>query len=305
LLLCTQMAFKIKYNIHFKKIKLSLLLLVFALVATGQNDTIKYFFEGHTYQWHTAGDKVDERLEKFDFSGYDGIWLGGDVCSEALLEYTTLDYIDGLFNLKHPNTHWAMGNHDARNGNWNWLEELTGKKTYYTSFYKGISYMVLNTNITPYDCEQLNDQYRILVNLCDTIEKSSHLIILVHHGIWAGVPGLPSPYKYAQSNLKYYSFNCYDHDATFLNDIYPRLVELKKRGVEVICIIGDMGSQRIDAVSDDGIHFIGTGLNRSKFTDPVERENSPRDWFIEFKHVPESGWLDWHFHDLDSTLAVD
>ncbi len=305
MLLCTQMTFKTKYNIRFRKINLSFLLLVFALVATGQNDTIKYFFEGHTYQWHTAGDKVDERLEKFDFSGYEGIWLGGDVCSEALLEHTTLEYIDGLFNLKHPNTHWAMGNHDARNGNWNWLEELTGKKTYYTSFYKGISYMVLNTNITPYDCEQLNDQYRILVNLCDTIKKSSHLIILVHHGIWAGVPGLPSPYKYAQSNLKYYSFNCYDHDATFLNDIYPRLVEVKKRGVEVICIIGDMGSQRIDAVSDDGIHFIGTGLNRSKYKDPVERENSPRDWFIEFKHVPESGWLEWQFHDLDSTLAVD
>ena len=297
------MTFKTKYNNSFKKLNLLVSLLLFVLVAAGQNDTLKYFFEGHTYQWHTAGDKVDERLEKLDLSGYDGIWLGGDVCSEALLEYTTLEYIDGLFNLKHPNTHWALGNHDARNGNWNWLEELTDKKTYYTSFYKGISYMVLNTCLTPYDCEQLDDQYRILVNLCDTIEQSSHLIILMHHGIWEGVPGLPSPYQYAQSNLKYFSFNCYNSDATFLNEIYPRLIEVKERGVEVILILGDMGSQTIDTVSDDGIHFLGTGLNRSKFKDPVERENSPRDYFIEFKHVPESGWLDWKFHDLDSTIA--
>jgi hypothetical protein len=36
----------------------------------------------------------------------------------------------------------------------------------------------------------------------------------------------------------------------------------------------------------------------------VERENSDRDWFIEFKHVPENGWLDWKFHDLDSTMQV-
>ena len=297
------MKFKIKHISILKKLNVLLLFLAFVMVATGQNDTLKYFFEGHTYQWHTAGDKVDERLEKLDFSGYDGIWLGGDVCSEALMEYSTLEYIDGLFNLKHPNTHWALGNHDARNGNWNWLEELTGKKTYYTSFYKGISYMVLNTNLTPYDCEQLDDQYRILVNLCDTIEKSTHLIIIMHHGIWKDVPGLPSPYQYAQSNLKYFSFNCYSNEATFINEIYPRLLKVKEKGVKVILILGDMGSQTIDTVSDDGIYFLGTGLNRSKFKDPVERENSPHDYFIEFKHVPESGYLNWEFHDLDSTIA--
>ncbi|MCF6331694.1 MAG: hypothetical protein L3J11_00305 [Draconibacterium sp.] len=278
-------------------------LLYLVLNVSGQTDTLKYLFVGHTYQWHTAGDKLDERLEKMDLSGYDGIWLGGDVCSEALLEYTTLEYIDKLFDLKHPNTHWAFGNHDARNGNWNWVEELSGKKSYYTSTYKGISYMVLNTNLTPYDCEQLNDQYRIIVNLCDTIEKSTHLIFIMHHGIWENVPGLPSPYNYAQSNLKRFSFTCDDADATFIKEIYPRLVKVKERGIEVILILGDMGSQKIDAVSDDGIHFLGTGLNRSKFQDPIERENSPHDWILEFKHVPENGWLNWQFHDLDSMLA--
>lgn len=298
-----KLVIRFKPKIYF----LSVFILFIPLFAMAQSgtDTLNYFFEGHTYQWHTAGDKVDERLEKMDFSKYDGIWLGGDVCSESLLEYSTLEYINSIFGLKHPNTHWAFGNHDAQHGNWIWVEELTGRKTYYTSHYKGISYMVLNTCLTPYDCEQLNDQYRIITNLCDTIQKSSHLIFIMHHGIWNDVPGLPSPYKYAQSNLKYYLFNSNDSESTFLKDIYPRLIEVKKRGVEVILIMGDMGSQKINTISEDGIHFLGTGLNRSKYQDPVERENSDRDWFIEFKHVPKEGWLNWQFHDLDSTIRAD
>lgn len=273
--------------------------LVICQVTVAQTDTLKYLFAGHTYQFYTHGEKVDTRLEQLDLSAYESIWLGGDVCSEALLEYSTLEYIDDLFDLKHPNSHWAFGNHDARNGNWKWLQELTGKKSYYASHYKGISYMVLNTNLTPYNCTQLDEQYRILVNLCDTISKSSHLVIILHHCIWEGVHGLPKPSQYAQSNLRYFSFNCYRNDATFLNEIYPRLIEVKNRGVDVILIMGDMGSKKIDFVSDDGIHFLGCGLNHSKYKDPEEREKSPPDWLIEFRHVPEKELLEWEFLDID------
>lgn len=270
---------------------------------SAQPDTVKYLFMGHIYQFYTAGDKVDSRVEQLDLSGYDGIWLGGDVCSEATLEYSTIEYLDGLFNLGHPNTHWALGNHDARNGNWQWIEEFTGRKTYYTSNYKGITYMVLNTNVTPYNCEMLNEQYRIITQLCDTIQHSSHLIFIVHHGIWYGVPGLPSPFTYAQSNLRNYCFSCDDINSTYINDIYPRLVEVQKRGVQVISILGDMGHKKVEFVSDDGLIFLGTGLNRSKYKDPVERANAPKDWILEFKHVPEKRWLDWQFLDIDSIVG--
>ena len=264
-----------------------------------QNDTLKYIFLGHTYQYYTAGNKVDERFKNIDLSNYDGVWLGGDICSESLMNYSTLEYIDSVFSLKHLNTHWALGNHDARNGNWIWLEELTGKKTYYSSSANGITKIILNTNLTPYDCEQLNDQHQMIVNVCDTISKSSHLIMIMHHGLWEGVPGLISPRGYAQSNLKYYNFNCYDVESNFVNEIYPYLVEVKKRGVEVICVLGDMGAKKIDFVSDDGIHFLGTGLRKSYYQDPVVRANSPADYALIFKHVPETGWLNWEYVDFD------
>ncbi len=264
-----------------------------------QKDTLTYIFVGHTYQFYTAGDKVDERFQTLDLSEYDGIWHGGDLCSESLMNYSTLEYIDSIFQLTDPNTHWALGNHDSRNPNWIWLEELTGKKTYNTSNYRGITYLVLNTGLTPYDCEQLDDQYRMIVKVCDTIKNSSHLVLLMHHGIWEGVPGLPSPYTYAQSNLIHYNFNCYSAESTFANEIYPRLVDVKNRGVEVISILGDMGAKKIDFSSSDGLHFLGTGLNKSKYQDPEDRANSPQDWAIIFKHIPAEGKMTWQFVDFD------
>jgi len=272
------------------------------LLVMPQEDTLSYLFMGHTYEYHYANNKVDPRIEQMDLSVYNGIWLGGDVCSESLMNYSTLLIIDSLFHLKAPNTHWALGNHDTRNGNWIWLEEFTGKKTYYASHYKGISYIVLNTSLTPYDCEQLEDQYRMIVNMCDTIEKSSHLIILMHHGLWEGVPGLPSPVSYAQSNLKYYNFTCKSVESNFVNEIYPRLVKVKEKGIEVICILGDMGAKKIDYLSDDGIHFLGTGLNKSHYKDPEERAASPADFILIFKHVPSKRLLTWEFYDLDKFL---
>lgn len=282
-----------------KNTLLIIVLLLGNIITTGQNDTLKYIFLGHTYQHYVPGYKSDLRIYNIDLPQYDGIWLGGDVCSESLLYYSVLEYIDSLYNLTHPNTHWAMGNHDARNGNWNWLEELIGKKTYNTNTYKGITYIVLNTNLTPYDCEQLDDQYQMIMNVCDTIEKSSHLIMLMHHGIWEGVPGLPPPTTYAQSNLRYYNFNCFTKESSFVNEVYPQLIKVKNRGVKVICILGDMGARKLDLLSDDGIRFLGCGLEKSYYKDLEDRKNARTDYALIFKHVPETEWLIWEFIDFD------
>jgi len=284
----------------FRNLIFLFLLLSKVIEVSAQEDTLKYIFLGHTYQWYVPGYKADLRLHDINLEQYDGVWLGGDVCSESLLEYRILEYIDSLFNLKHPNSHWAMGNHDARNGNWIWLEELTGEKTYNTSHYKGISYIVLNTTLTPYDCEQLDEQYQMILNVCDTIQKSSHLIMLMHHGIWQNIPGLPpSPYSYAQSNLIYFKFNCFSDESSFSKVIYPNLVKVKNRGIDVICILGDMGSRKIDFISDDGIHFLGTGLHKSYYKDMEERKNAAPDYVLIFKHIPAKEGLSWEYIDLD------
>lgn len=263
-------------------------------LTAGQNqDTLHYLFMGHIYKSYTAGDKVDPRVEQLDRSGYEGIWLGGDVCSEATLLYSTLQYIDSLFDLGSPTTYWALGNHDARNGNYEWLKEFSGRDTYYSHYHKGITAIVMNTNLVPTDCENIERQYKIIGDVCDTIQNSSHLVLINHHGIWRGVPNLPPPAAYAQSDFFFWNANCDSANSTFVNTIYPMLVEVKNRGIEVLCILGDMGGQHFLMDSEDGIHFMGCGLNET-----------PNDEVLILDYIVSTRTLHYQFHNLDSLLMV-
>lgn len=274
-----------------KGIAFSVFLILSNIVVSAQ-DTTTYIFIGHCYEYGTGGNKVDSRIEQLDLSDFDGVWLGGDVCSEAMLNYSTVQYIDSLFDLGNPETHWALGNHDARNGNWEWYREFAGKDTYYAYTNKGITRINMNTNILPIDCENLNRQNKIIEDVCDTIQESDCLILLMHHGLWDGVPGLPPPGEYAMSNLTYWNSNCNDVNSNFINHIYPQLIEVKLRGVEVYCILGDMGvsAKIFDETSDDGIHFLGCGLYHY----------DPADMVLILNKIGNE--LQYGFHNLDSLL---
>ncbi len=236
-------------------------------------------------------------MEQLDKTPYKGIWLGGDVCSEAMLNHSTVAYIDSLFHLGNPETHWALGNHDARNGNWEWYTEFTGRNTYYAYSSYGITRIVMNTNILPVNCSMLNGQYNMIMNVLDTIQQSKYLILIMHHGIWRDVPGLPPPGTYAQSDLRYWNANCDSVETPFYKTIYPKLTEVKQRGIEVICIVGDMGAgaNYFDRYSTgDSIHFLGCGLYH----------NEPDDVVLIFTMDTVTHRLTYGFHNLDSLLNV-
>tara|TARA_Y100000385_G_C13071501_1_gene629281 strand:+ start:1058 stop:1885 length:828 start_codon:yes stop_codon:yes gene_type:complete len=261
----------------------------------GQNEgDLKYFYAGHCYQPNTIGNKVDFRLEQLDYSQYSGVWLGGDVCSEALVEYATVQYIDELFDLNNPETHWALGNHDARNGNWEYITEFTNRKTYYSYSSNKFTRIILNTNIVPTNCESMDDQYSMILDVCDTIQESAYLLLIMHHGLWYDVPGLPSPVNYSHSNLKYWNSNCKDVNSNFINSIYPLLVDVQNRGIQVVCLMGDVGEKtnRFQMKSDDDIWFIGSGLYHNEADNNV----------VIFNYNVSELNLSWKFHNLDSLL---
>ncbi len=261
-----------------------------------QINSADYIFIGHCYQINTPGDKVDYRLEAFDFSEFKGVWLGGDVCSEAMLNYSTVQYIDSLFDIGNPETHWSLGNHDARNMNWEWYEEITGRKTYYSFCSNETTRIVMNSNLLPTNCEMLNEQFEIIQEVCDTITESKDLVLLMHHGLWRDIPGLPNPGIYAQSDLVYWNANCDSVNTQFVDVIYPRLIDVKQRGISVTCILGDMGVsyKKFDVYSVDSVRFMGCGLYHNEPEDNV--------LFIEKRSFSEP--LRFTFHNLDSLLSI-
>ena len=71
-------------------------LITFPIVAQEQ---LSFLFVGHCSQIETAGTQVDYRVRQLNMSAYNGIWIGGDVCGESMLNYSTIQHIDTVFDL--------------------------------------------------------------------------------------------------------------------------------------------------------------------------------------------------------------
>ena len=275
------------------------LVLLSNLPSLGQKDTLTYGFFGHPYYWANS-TRIDPRVENLDTSQFDGIWLGGDVISEASLLYSNFEYLDSMFNLKKPSNHWTLGNHDTRNRNLEWYSEFTKRSTYYTHSTLGLTTIVMNGNITPLDCENLDKQFKMIQNVCDTI-SSGYLIFLIHHGITVNVPGVAQPSTYGHSAFTNWMSNCYDDSASYVKSIYPMLIDVEKRGVEVMHIMGDVGANAKSyyGISDDGIEYFGSGINNS-YNDVKNIPIVNPDLILVLEHIPSKNKMNWKFVELNS-----
>lgn len=266
----------------------------------GQQDTLQYLFLGHTYEWWSETQKIDFRLEAIDRSDYDQIWLGGDICSESAQDYSTLEYLDRLFNLADPKNHWALGNHDHRNGNMEWIEAFTKRNDFYSSFQDGITVINWNTNLNTSNCEDLNKQFEMVMTVCDTISESSHLVLLYHHNIWSNIEGITAASLGSHGVLEYYNTSCDSTNALFHNTVYPKLVEVQNRGIQVINIMGDAGTGDPKAKqSSEGIWFIASGINATYYKDDPEQFKNSSDEILLIKHIPAERKLWWEYLSLD------
>ena len=165
----------------------------------------------------------------------------------------------------------------------------------------------MNTCIVPSDCEHLDKQFHMIENVCDTISSSSHLILIMHHALCYNIPGIPTPNSWSHTKFPYWNANCYFRENnSFAGAIYPVLLDVLSRGIEVICLMGDLGGngKLIDMQSEDGIFFLGCGLDNSRYTDPDELALRPKDRLLIFEHDLEKRQLSWTFPDLDSLLQI-
>ena len=278
------------------------------IIAKKAEDTLRYVFMGHTYRYNNPGPRyiVDPRIQDFDYTGYSRTWLGGDISSEATLNRGNFVYLDSVFDLMAPTTQYALGNHDIRNGNIQYYREATGRKSYNVYSANGIVSLCMNSQLNPSNCEDLNLQFQMLKNVCDTIQNSSHLVLIMHNCLFYGVPNIPPPNTFAHSNFTNWNANCSSSTQTFTTAIYPMLEAVKEKGIMVHVIMGDTGTsvKQFHQESTDSIHFFASGIGNSKYLDSAVLATKPLDRVLVFEHVLATQEMTWQFQDLDSLVST-
>ena len=281
------------------------------VLPTSSDEYNTYIFLGHTYHWiPPCGCTVDDRLERVDYNKYDGIWLGGDVCRETTHDESTVEYLDSLFQISSPSTLWAAGNHDLRNGNWQFITDKTQRETFYTWHNEGITFVVLNTVLGHHafaspECESRREQFDMFEDVLDTIENSKNLVILSHEVIWGWVEK-DEMESFPNANADksgWYSFLC-DTLLKFESHFYPKLVDVKNRGIDVMFISGDGGqySKKYEYTTKEDIHFLISGINNTADSiawPPAAAHNFNPDTVLIINHDLLTHELSWSWVELN------
>ena len=261
----------------------------------GASSTNSFLFLGHI---NNLSHSIQDKVAQIDFNRYNRIWLGGDILIEGGIEKQYWLNLDTLMGISASHVQYALGNHDIRNGNIQWYEEITRRKSYNYYVKDKVLSVCLNTMLNPSMCEELNNQFDLIKNICDTVSDSKHLFFFFHSGIWGqpdtSFPGITS---YAHDNLEYWNVNCDNSQSTFLNAFYPLLNQVVSQGIEVYCILGDTGtnSKKFYKQSDTGVHFFASGIYNA---------DSEKNNVLIFEHNNTTQQINWDFHDLDSLLSA-
>jgi len=265
----------------------------------------RFIFLGHPYDWHHS-NRVDPRLEKMDYSRYDEVWLGGDVCSRTAEEVETMVYLNSVFGFER--VRWALGNHDVDYGPPENVIEQMPHPPFFTEWKDGFCLTVLNTNLFwPYPsqppslaCDEKLAQWQMMLSVADTIKEASHWVILHHHALFSNlkVNAVGDTVRSFNVNPMTLTATC-DSTSNISKVWYPQLVKARQRGVQVVLIGGDVGMQAKEAEfqTPQGIWLLGSGINNSvpKGHAPDYVKDFGPDKVLVLEYDERSGALSWRF----------
>lgn len=238
---------------------------------------------------HTKG--VDntafiDKVESIDYSKYDLLMLGGDLMQSSTESLAIMDKIDSVFDIANLNTLWTIGNHD--DSNTGMITTMTNRPLHYAYHKNGITYMVLNSEDD--NCSIINSQLTLFNNVVDTIQESSHLVILTHKLIWLSGNSNLEPIANGVSNGPLGNATWEINPNNFYDDLYWELLKLQENGIQVICVGGDIGinESEFDYRFASGIQFLASGVYY----------NNPDKKGLVFEHTPSTRALTWEYVDL-------
>lgn len=244
-------------------------------------DTPLYLHIAHTRT--SANPNMDAVIESLNYSIYDMLWLGGDMAVSTSMDDLTMDHVDSILDLGDENTLWALGNHDY--ADLDRVQAYTGRPAYYAFHKNNITFLILDSQDSLSNITGL--QKELFFNVTDTIAESSHLIILHHKLIWMyGDAYLQPQIPYITNGGFGDCFYCINPN-NFYTDLYPALLEVEDRGIEVICIAGDIGfrTTKFEYLTPEGIQYLASGIE----------EGNPANKALLFHHDLSADALSWEF----------
>ncbi len=280
-----------------KKYILTVTLLLVVLIDTGaqigecpSSASFQYYL--HLAHTRTATNpNMDQLVESIDYIYYNMLWLGGDLAVSSSLDDMTMNHLDSILDLGNEHTLWALGNHDYAD-----LERVsayTHRPAYYAYYKDKITFLVLDTQDSLSNI--VGEQLELFSSVTDTLEITTHLVLLHHKLIW----------MYGDTYLQTYinsipngglgdCFYCINPN-NFYTDLYPKLLELEDSGIEVICIAGDIGfrANEFAYTTPEGVQFLASGIDDGKSNNQA----------LLFRHDLVSDSLSWEFVLLSDLLS--
>lgn len=240
---------------------------------------------------HTRTDTnpyIDSVAALVDYAAYDMLWLGGDLALRSTANETAIRHLDSLFDLDSPTSLLSPGNHDYDRPDL--LRTATGRPLFYTQWQDGLVISVLDTQDSV--SQLVGDQLAMLRAVADTISAASHWVLLHHQLVWMRDGGeLEATSDYVANGWFGDCAHCLRPN-NFYGDVYPLLLKARQRGVQVLCVAGDLGKwcNEFQHTTADGIRFLASGIEAGDSANQV----------LLFEHRPASGELTWAFVPLDA-----
>ena len=129
-------------------------------------------------------------------------------------------------------------------------------------------------------------QKDFLFSVLDTIQTSS-VLLMTHKLIFMnGHPLLDDKINKVCNARKGECFHCHNPN-NFQEEIYPKLLELKNRGKQIIWVGGDLGykTSEFEYIDEQGIIFLGNGLWYPKDWNKVLLFSKEEKKPLEYKFV--------------------
>lgn len=263
-----------------------ILVLVFlsSMVISCQYDVKTYALISHTRLNDNSG--VNDAVSQLDLTRFDVVMLGGDMANLSAHDDIILSYLDSIFDVSNSKTLWALGNHDYTNVDL--LKQYTQKKTFYSHAQDNTLFLVLDTQL---DSSRITgNQLQFFESITDTLTGYDNVIVLTHKLIWMRDHNTLDNQIDSVSNGHYGSCSYCIQSNNFYSDVYPALLELKAKNINVFCVAGDVGFKvsNFEYVTNDGIVFLASGMD----------SESKHNAYIEFTNNLESKEITYSFCEL-------